>query len=498
MMIVQLKSAVPRAPEAHFAAPVNWTIDAHQQWAVIGATGAGKTLVASLLQNGVALQEGAVEWGDTTNNTVRQITFKDIYSLTDCRNAYYQQRWHATETDGAPTADELLGHVPAADAEELITIFGLKELLPKRILYLSGGELRKFLIVRALCARPRILIIDNPFIGLDAASRGLLVETLQQMTTVKDLQVVLLLSDPHDIPDMITHVLPVHHKRCLAPQTRAEFLQNKALITLLFPAESSDEQIRFPATGHQPAADHAVTLRMEKVTIRYGQRTILQNIDWEVKNGERWALLGRNGSGKSTLLSLVYADNPQAYANTFYLFDRKRGSGESIWDIKRRIGFVSPEIHLYYHVHAPVWQIVGSGFFDTIGLHRSCSAAQQGVALEWMHIFRIAHLKDRLFQTLSSGEQRLALLARAFVKDPHLLILDEPLHGLDCCHKQHVTRIIEQFCTRPGKTLIYVTHYLNELPPCIDKQFDLRASTHLELYANTESKQSKITKPNAV
>lgn len=212
---------------------------------------------------------------------------------------------------------------------------------------------------------------------------------------------------------------------------------------------------------------------MEHVKIRYGSRTILKDLDWEIKNGEKWALFGPNGAGKSTLLSLVYADNPQSYANTLYLFDRKRGSGESIWDIKKRIGYVSPEMHLYYKENVPTLNIVGSGFFDSIGLFRKCNAEQETVALEWMKVFGIEHLKDRLFLTLSSGEQRLALLARAFVKDPDLIILDEPLHGLDVSNKKKAAAIIEQFCDRPGKTLIYVTHYPHELPACVDKRFEL-------------------------
>ena len=227
-----------------------------------------------------------------------------------------------------------------------------------------------------------------------------------------------------------------------------------------------------PASDKEPST-HEVTFRMEHVSIKYGSRTILKELDWEVKNGEKWALFGPNGAGKSTLLSLIYADNPQSYANTLYLFDRKRGSGESIWDIKKRIGYVSPEMHLFYMENVPTLNIVGSGFFDSIGLYRKCTEEQQSIALAWMRVFGIEELEDRSFLTLSSGEQRLALLARAFVKDPDLIILDEPLHGLDISNKRKAARIIEQFCERPGKTLIYVTHYPHELPSCVDKRFEL-------------------------
>lgn len=481
--VAEIANAVPRLPELAFAEPVNWTIQTGEQWAVIGPNGAGKSLLIDLLQRKFALKAGEVNFASNgrVSDFVRCITFKDIYSLADCQNTYYQQRWHATENDEVPRAAELLG-IPNEDLgmrnEELIDLFAIRELLPKKVIYLSSGELRKFLIVRTLLKHPRLLILDNPFIGLDAPSRELLVEMLQRMTQVHGVQVILLLSNPQDIPAMVTRVLPVVNRTLLPPMSREAFLADKTLIHQLFPTEGlTDEQsVEVPALPVDPEkqpATHTVTLRMEQVKVHYGSRTILQDIDWEIKNGEKWALFGPNGSGKSTLLSLVYADNPQSYANTLYLFDKKRGTGESIWDIKKRIGYISPEMHLYYRQNVSALQIVGSGFFDSIGLYRTCSAEQEELALAWMRLFSIDHLRDRMFQTLSSGEQRLVLLARAFVKDPDLIILDEPLHGLDVSHKKQAAAIIERFCERPGKTLIYVTHYPHELPTCVDKQFEL-------------------------
>ena len=480
--VAEIAGAVPRLPELTFTEPVNWTIQAGEQWAVIGPNGAGKSLLIDLLQRKFALKAGEVNFASNgrVSDFVRCITFKDIYSLADCQNTYYQQRWHATENDEVPRAAELLGVTPEEGIknEELIDLFGIRELLTKKIIYLSSGELRKFLIVRALLKHPRLLILDNPFIGLDAPSRALLVEMLQQMTQVHGVQVILLLSNPQDIPAMVNRVLPVVDRTLLPPMSRETFLADNVLIHRLFPTEGLTEEqpvevYALPVDPEKQPATHTVTLRMEKVKVHYGSRTILQDIDWEIKNGEKWALFGPNGSGKSTLLSLVYADNPQSYANTLYLFDKKRGSGESIWDIKKRIGYVSPEMHLYYRQNVSTLKIVGSGFFDSIGLYQQCSEEQETLALAWMRLFGIDHLRDRMFQTLSSGEQRLVLLARAFVKDPDLIILDEPLHGLDVSHKKQAAAIIEQFCERPGKTLIYVTHYPHELPACVDHHFEL-------------------------
>ena len=215
-------------------------------------------------------------------------------------------------------------------------------------------------------------------------------------------------------------------------------------------------------------------VKLNQVSIRYGERTILKELDWTVKCGEKWGLSGDNGSGKSTLLSLVCADNPQSYACDISLFGRKRGTGESIWEIKKHIGYVSPEMHRAYLKSLPAIDIVASGLHDSVGLYKRPHPEQMGVCEWWMDIFGIAHLKDRDFLKLSSGEQRLVLLARAFVKDPELLILDEPLHGLDMQNRCLVKDVIEAFCQRKDKTLIMVTHYQEELPRCITHSIYLK------------------------
>ncbi len=467
------KNPVPRLSEIQLKEPFNWSLKAGEQWAIIGPNGAGKNIIAGLLQGNFALKEGEIinNYPGKISDIVKAIAFKDIHSIADSRTTFYQQRWHSSESEGIPTVRELLADkYDKKSIQELFVQFRIEEMLDKKIIYLSSGELRKFLIIRILLTHPRILILDNPYIGLDTESRALLSDMLAQMAEVEGLQVVLLLSNPNDIPEMITHVLPIKDRVCGTPMTRNDFLQHKELQASLFPQNSTYVELPDPI---RKESNHTITFRMEKVNISYGNRPILNKLDWEVKNGEKWLLLGENGAGKSTLLSLIYADNPQSYANTLYLFDRKRGSGESIWEIKNRIGYVSPEMHLYYTENVPSLQIVGSGFFDSIGLYRKCSPEQEKIALEWMRTFGIESLQNRLFLTLSSGEQRLLLLARAFVKDPDLLILDEPLHGLDISNKKRAREIIEQFCNRPGKTLVYVTHYINEIPSCIQYRFNL-------------------------
>lgn len=352
-------------------------------------------------------------------------------------------------------------------------------MLDKKIILLSSGELRKFQLTKALLSAPRILIMDNPFIGLDAPTRELLSGLLEQLTRLGGLQIVLVLSMLDDIPSFVTHVVSVDGMKVSGKMKREEYVQAFCVDNQIHIREEAGalEELRrrifdLPYEHTDFTSDEVV--KLNGVSIRYDDRIILKELDWTVMRGEKWALSGENGSGKSTLLSLVCADNPQSYACDISLFGRKRGTGESIWEIKRHIGYVSPEMHRSYLKNLPAMEIVASGLHDSIGLYKRPHAEQMSVCEWWMDIFGIAALKDKPFLQLSSGEQRLALLARAFVKDPELLILDEPLHGLDTYNRRRVKKIIEAFCHRRDKTMIMVTHYENELPGTITNRLFLK------------------------
>ena len=185
------------------------------------------------------------------------------------------------------------------------------------------------------------------------------------------------------------------------------------------------------------------------------------------RRGECWALAGPNGAGKSVLLSLVYADNPQAYSNDITIFDRKRGSGESIWDIKSRIGYVSPEMHLYFRHQGTVADVVAQGLGNTLGSFGRTNASNYEAAMRWLELFHLESFADRRYSTLSTGEQRMVLIARTLIKHPDLLILDEPLHGLDAARKRSVRAVVNALVHRDSPTLIYVTHFLPEVPECV-------------------------------
>ena len=425
--------------------------------AIAGRNGSGKTLYVDQLRKQLA------------SDKVRYIAFTDSYGVNVDGQYYLQLRWNQHDIDHeTPTVGELLQRAYLLTGEDtaerrelqqhLYSLFHMDEFLDKYIITLSSGELRKFQLTKTLFSNPQLLIMDNPFIGLDAETRDQLRDLLKQLAEERDMEIMLVMSKTDDIPDYVTDI--------------KYFSEPEEIPAHVLPKEKREAILSLPYTDNDYDCQHVID--MKKVTIRYGERTILKGLDWTVKNGERWALSGQNGSGKSTLLSLVCADNPQSYACDITLFDRPRGSGESIWDIKKHIGYVSPEMHRSYKRNLPAIRIVASGLMDSIGLYAVPNAQDYDKCRWWLDMFGIGHLADKPFLQLSSGEQRLVLLARAFVKDPQLLILDEPLHGLDLWNRRLTKDIIETFCQRRGKTMIMVTHYQEELPNVITNSLYLK------------------------
>lgn len=469
---IRMTGGVARNPLVRLSQPVNLDFLSGEHIAIVGPNGAGKSLLVDTLIGKYPLAEGRVEYdfspspAKTVYENIKYMAFRDTYGAADA-NYYYQQRWNAHDQDDAPTVNEMLGEIKnEALKQKLFDLFHIAPMLDKKIILLSSGELRKFQLTKALLSAPRILIMDNPFIGLDASARNLLNDLLEQLAQVGDLQIILVLSMLDDVPSFITHVVPVFDRVVGEKVGRKEYMDTLDIKAAIQPMDELQQRILDLPYGTDNYLSEEI-VRLNKVSIRYGNRTILKELDWIVKRGEKWALSGENGAGKSTLLSLICADNPQSYACDISLFGKKRGSGESIWEIKKHIGYVSPEMHRAYLKNLPAIEIVASGLHDSIGLYKRPREEQFAACEWWMDIFGIASLKDKPFLQLSSGEQRLALLARAFVKDPELLILDEPLHGLDTYNRYRVKKVIEAFCRRRDKTLIMVTHYENELPDTI-------------------------------
>ncbi len=479
MTLLQLIDATLRRPNKFTITDLNWILQSDQHWAIMGPSGSGKSLLLDAIAGRIPLANGQLLHPVGPLKTQVELVARD-YTF-DWRIAgatqFYQQRFNTQTAHDTPTVRDLLQNQvrpvgtidpasvplppPAYSTEWLTEVadqMRIEHLLDRRLTSLSNGETRRTLLARSLLKCPRVLLLDNPFSGLDAESRLQLHTTINRVaqTGVAFVMVV----DERDVPDCITHrldlTIPVS-----ATQTDSS------------PVSESRSS---PGSTEVPQADLLQSLppftnavRMRNITVRYGAKTVLDNISWTVRRGEKWALLGPNGSGKSTLLSLITADNPQAYANDFELFDRKRGTGESIWSIKQKIGYVSPELHLYFPRQTRVWDVVASGLFDTMGLFRKLNPTQVTLVEDQLNQLDLWTVRNQPLSALSVGQQRWALLGRAVIKNPPLLVLDEPTQGLDATHTEEFRQRIDQGClARPDQTLIYVTHYPAELPDAID------------------------------
>ena len=475
MKTIETVNARTKKSEWSMAEPVNFSLDEGEHIAIIGRNGAGKSMLVDIITGRHPAFPDMVKYAfDEPYNNIKHITFRDTYGGDNDRTYFLQQRWNQMEIDEeTPTVGSKLEEAYQLAGEDtperrllqkhIYELFHLEPLLDKYVILLSSGELRKFKLAASLFTNPKVLIMENPFIGLDAQTRDQLKELLAMLALEHGLQIILVLAKTDEIPNFITHIVEVKEMRVLPKFSRSEERGVRSENT-----PTADIPLQCNLTPHSTLLTPQEIIHFNHVTIRYGERIILKDLDWTVRKGEHWSLSGQNGSGKSTLLSLVCADNPQSYACDISLFGRRRGSGESIWDIKKQIGYVSPEMHRGYKQNIPALQIVASGLKDTVGLYARANDTEKKQCQKWLNILGVGHLADRRFLEMSGGEQRLVLLARAFVKEPNLLILDEPLHGLDDENRRMVKDLVDNYCQDSEKTLIYVTHYQEELPRCID------------------------------
>ena len=491
--LISLSGGVISNPLRRLAAPVDFELREGESIALEGPNGSGKSTVLEMLRGGFFLREGTLQHNlnDESYRAIRTVEFDNAYSTSETQY-YYQQRWQAFEREASPLAGELLSEAgDDAWQQQLFDILNITPLLSKEIITLSSGELRRFSIARALLHRPQVLILENPFIGLDPPTRRLLNNLMDSLSSTLGISFIITLTSAEQIPQVATHAYFMDGGRISAKMT-AEAA--RAICTPGHIVSKNDDAASF----FHPAPAFDTVVEMRRVNIAYGPRQIFRDLNWKVRSGEKWNVTGPNGSGKSTLLSLVNADNPRAYSLDITLFDRRRGTGESIWDIKRHIGFLSSEMHSSFITSDTVLEIIRGGMTDRYGdCERSLDYARDDSVMStkaarprgdiscasedpananlmrWLKLFGAEDLANRRYNTLSSGEQRYILLIRAFVKDPDLLILDEPFQGLDPERRRRAAAVIEAFSAAENKTLLFVTHYIEEVPGVVTNTLQL-------------------------
>ena len=471
MNIIEIENLTAQRRDKIVFENIHWTLRPDENWAIVGKTGAGKTSFIDLLMGKMTVREGTMTYPFLHSKAMQEKGYFRLadyvavvrfnISLINYANFYYQQRYYSSENEGVQTVREFLN----TSDENMLNLLKINDLLGLELNKLSNGQTRKMYLAKALLRKPKLLILDNPFLGLDVEARFILQDIINRLIT-EGYHVIVICNYEYEVPAGI-------HKKLLIDNFKISEISENAILNPEIAPDTSEaiivtasgarqEGVHFDETHFPtpPIASFKYAINLKNVTVRYDEKVILDNINWSVKSGEKWALLGGNGSGKSTLLSLVFGDNPQAYCNEVYVFDRKRGDGMSIWDIKKRIGFVSPELHLYFSKHIANFTLVTEGVIERVDF-----------ANQLFDFYGINALKTQNFQQTSMGEQRLILLLKALVQNPELLILDEPFQGMDIAVIEKSKRLINDFCK--DRTLIIVTHYTEEIPTCVEHFFNL-------------------------
>ncbi|MFM1912208.1 MAG: hypothetical protein RIR51_46 [Bacteroidota bacterium] len=450
----------------NFLRGINFTIKENEIWAILGPVGSGKTSLAKALC-GRMFRKGEVVWnlGKENPHIILLEQQSIIRNRSNTTEFYFQQRFNAHDQEDAYTIEELLSGEDSAKVKFWLEKFSLEDKRNRPTLQMSNGENKRLQLIQALLKNPDFIILDNPYLGLDNKGRELLTRALE-MARKEGISFILIHSNDV-IPEFISHVLVLEKGEIDFVGLKSAYKKKENFIE--FKKGLLDELIQ----SRKKFEDFEVAVKMEEATIRYKEKIILDKISWEMKRGEAWHLKGPNGSGKSTLLSMITADNPQSYSQKLWLFDRRRGSGESIWEIKKKIGFVSPELHLYFKSQISCLSVVGSGILDSLGLFKELTEEQKVRSRKWMEVLGVEHLTDKRFNQVSLGEQKLVLIARALVKNPPLVILDEPGQGLAEREIHHLKRIMNYLIEHSQVSLIYVSHYQEDIPEKVDKILQL-------------------------
>jgi molybdate transport system ATP-binding protein len=465
---------------------VNIKIKRGEVFIITGSSGSGKTTLAKIICGELKPTKGELFIHENMKPVM--VSQQDHFiTAAGLRTSYYGQRYENPNQEGIPTViayfKKAIHGFQENLLDEIIGELEIKHLLERKLLSLSNGERKRVQLAVALLQSPGLLILDQPFVGLDVHSREKLGQIIENLKNTG--KTIVLVCDPAHIPAFADTILELDKETV----TKLVSLEDYTSPVPKGEKEIDSSGNDFFSEMNGKKENYQFVVKLINGNVSFGGKHVLSDINWEVKPGEQWVLRGHNGAGKTTLLSLVTADNPQGYTNDLVLFDRKRGSGESIWDIKRKIGFVSPELHLYFLRQRGIYNpaqgtqesynsltcldVVLSGFNDEVGFNTSCSERSLRLAKQWLKMLRMDHLEKSAFLHSSLGEQRIILLARALVKIPQLLILDEPCQGLDNLQTERFTGLLNLICENVNTTMIYVTHRAEEIPTCVSHFLEL-------------------------
>ena len=486
---------------------INWTFNTGEAWLVIGANGSGKANFLKALAGELKIIPDSKFADSLYSNFFEQnieiVSLEKAASLIEEERQNDESEFVEGGVDigrtgriflaeaickrklkrGEPLPDEAL----RLETFPQIKLCGIEKILDRGLKYMSTGEIRRTLLARSLLSGKKLLILSDPFAGLDAESRKILLEFFNTVANkqLKDddysdfPRIILGMERYHEIPAAINNVLEFSENKisfCGSKNDYEKILQNrnqqneKTRQKDRQEFENSVEKIKQETfVLHTVQENQKETLvEMNNVNVGWGDNRVLIDLNWKLNQGEHWLIRGPNGSGKTTFLELITGDNMQVFSNDIKLFGKRRGSGETIWDIKRKLGIVSYRLHVEYRMvgATTLENVIISGFRDSIGLYEAATDVEKDAAKKWLSLGGFENREKESFSSISYGEQRAILILRAAVKCPPILILDEPCHGLDENYRQKILDLIEIIAQSGTTTLLHVTHDPSEVLPC--------------------------------
>ena len=484
---------------------IDWCMKAGENWLVIGPNGGGKADFINALwgKAGLRFVPNPMKNDEVSlySNVFSDST--DIVSLEKAAHLIQEER----ENDESDFMEEGVdigrtgrvfiseGFDGNIEQRPEIALTGIQKILDRGLKYMSTGEIRRTLLARALIRGKKLLLLSDPFAGLDAESRKILFDFVctlgkkaqEQSENVQNQPVIILgMERWHEIPDTITHVLEFADKKICFCGSRKDYEKRREERKALSEKKQQEERDAFRTlyelTKNETAATkdnttpaesdlsdaNAPLVQMTNVNVSWGENHVLKNLSWTVEKGQHWLIRGPNGSGKTTLLELITGDNMQVFCNDVRLFGIKRGSGESIWEIKKHLGIVSYRLHVEYRMlgGTSLQNVIISGFRDSIGLYEAAKDTEIALAKRWLSLGGFEGRASESFGNLSYGEQRAILILRSVVKCPDILILDEPCHGLDENYRSKILHLMELIGNGGTTTMLHVTHDPSELLEC--------------------------------
>jgi len=480
---ITFENATLRIRDRHILPSTNWEIKQGENWVILGSNGSGKSTLMRALTGETPVVGGRIHRHHplARPESIGYVSFEIHRKLIAMEQAADAARYFSGEIEDYLQAGGILNDADRKDKGKFEKIFrrvfsnlGIQELLKRPVRFLSTGEIRRILIARAMLRSRGLLLLDEPFEGLDREGHRYLTVSINLLIE-SGMQVMLATHRRENISPTFSHVIGLKNGRVFCQGTCGQVLRGSILNALYDGGARVSEKTADIQKKHTvfTGEKRPVVIDMRGISVRYQDRCIFENLNWVVRKGENWSISGPNGSGKTTLLQMITADNLQAYANDIRLFGKRRGSGESIWEIKQRLGVVSSEFQINYRKPIRSFDVVLSGFFDSVGLYRQADKRQSDAAREWIDRLKLGHLIEKRYDLLSYGERRMILLARAVVKTPEMLVLDEPCQGLDPANRQLILEMIDLIGSRTNTQILYVSHHPEEMPVCITHHLNL-------------------------